>query len=454
MKLNNKKLIKESLILSLPGFISIIISLISIPIHLNIAGTENYGNYIVFHFLLIFTNVLNLGIGKSIVISINNFPKYGKEISFEGVKYTAYLFLMIIFILIFMFFLSLNFSYSFYIFNIDSIILILGSVTTLWFLTLEGIFQGNEKFKLLSFFNFLFYSLSLSFPSLLLVKYKNLNFDELIYIALIIKFISVILMLIYIIFNNYLKRSKSSFLYKNLSKNSKWISLNLILVQFYDLIDKIFIKYFYGPIALATYSIPQQLTGKLSILSKGISTFLLPYFSKKNIKKNNLNFSLNIFLFYIPLVIFITFPFYEFFLSLWLGDQLNTSIILLSKIFSISVIFACTSHILVTKFEADKKLNLNLKIELLILPVFLFILLTFIKLQYSLIIISVVILTKEFILLAIRLFLLKNSLINYNKYFLLLITYLVIMILSFYNIYLFYFSLLIILFVNLKIRND
>ena len=87
MKLNDKKLIKDSFILSLPGLISIIISLISIPIHLKIAGTENYGNYIVFHFLLIFTNVLNLGIGKSIVISINNFQKYVKEISFEGIKY-------------------------------------------------------------------------------------------------------------------------------------------------------------------------------------------------------------------------------------------------------------------------------------------------------------------------------------------------------------------------------
>ena len=184
-----------------------------------------------------------------------------------------------------MVFLSLNFSYSFYIFNINSVILILGSVTTLWFLTLEGIFKEMKNFKLLSFFNFLFYSLSLSFPSLLLVKYNNLHFDDLIYVALIIKFISVILMLIYIKFNNYFKKSKSLFLYKNLSKNSKWISLNFILIQFYDLIDKIFIKYFYGPIALTTYSVPQQLTGKLSILSKGISAFLLPYFSKKYKKK-------------------------------------------------------------------------------------------------------------------------------------------------------------------------
>ena len=90
-------------------------------------------------------------------------------------------------------------------------------------------------------------------------------------------------MLIFIIFNKYLKRSKKLILYKNLKKNSKWISLNIILIHFYDIIDKILIKFFIGPIALATYSIPQQLTGKLSILSKGISAFLLQTYQKNRV---------------------------------------------------------------------------------------------------------------------------------------------------------------------------
>ena len=47
--------------------------------HLNIAGVENYGNYIIFHFLLIISSILNLGIGKSIAVSINNYPKKIKK---------------------------------------------------------------------------------------------------------------------------------------------------------------------------------------------------------------------------------------------------------------------------------------------------------------------------------------------------------------------------------------
>ena len=88
MKLRINKLLKNSTILSIPGILSILLSLISIPIHLNIVGVENYGNYIIFHFLLIISSVLNFGIGKSIAVSINNYPKKSKEVGYEGVKYT------------------------------------------------------------------------------------------------------------------------------------------------------------------------------------------------------------------------------------------------------------------------------------------------------------------------------------------------------------------------------
>ena len=77
------------------------------------------------------------------------------------------------------------------------------------------------------------------------------------------------------------KYSNSKILYKNLKANSKWITLNNILIQFYDLFDKYLIKYFLGPVAVATYSIPQQLTGKLSIISKVLVLFCYPNYQKR-----------------------------------------------------------------------------------------------------------------------------------------------------------------------------
>ena len=176
----NKKLLLNSTILSIPGLISIFISLLAIPIHLKIAGIENYGNYIIFHFFLTISFFLNLGIVKSIVISINNFPNYKKEVAFEGIKYTLFICLFILFFLIIflLFFQQL-----------------LGIIISLFFLCFEGIFLGNEKFKSSSFFNFIFYSISLSGPSLLLIFYRNLTLENLITISTAIKLLTILIMM-------------------------------------------------------------------------------------------------------------------------------------------------------------------------------------------------------------------------------------------------------------------
>ena len=50
--------------------------------------------------------------------------------------------------------------------------------------------------------------------------------------------------------------------------------------------------------------------------------------------------------------------------------------------------FSCTSHILITKFEASKTLNKNLKIEFILMPFFLISLYIFTSSKFSLIEIS------------------------------------------------------------------
>ena len=50
--MKGNKFFENGIILSLPGLLAIIFSFLAIPIHLKIAGAENYGNYIIFHFIL------------------------------------------------------------------------------------------------------------------------------------------------------------------------------------------------------------------------------------------------------------------------------------------------------------------------------------------------------------------------------------------------------------------
>tara|TARA_Y100001958_G_scaffold157985_1_gene154545 strand:- start:2435 stop:3796 length:1362 start_codon:yes stop_codon:yes gene_type:complete len=453
MNIKINKLLINSSILSLPGILSILLSLISIPVHLSIAGVENYGNYIIFHFLLIISSIFNFGIGKSIVVSINNYPKKNKEICFQGIKYTFFVILIAFFLL----FILLNLKQlSFFskLINPSLIFhLLFGISLSILYSTLEGIFQGTRMFKFLSLFNLIFFSLSLSLPSLILLLNEGLSLKELIIFSLIIKFLASFLMFFLILSKNLILKSNNQILFLNLKKNARWLTLNSILIHFYDLFDKYLVKIFLGPIAIATYSIPQQLTGKLSILSKGFSAYLLTNLSSKNHDNVDFNYTLKIFLQIIPIFILILFPTYEIFLNFWLNEQYNQNILLLTKIFSLCAIFSCTSHILITKFEASKTLDRNLKIEFLFMPFFLSSLYLLTSHNFSLIDISFLILIKEVILLIFRLNLLRSIIKNliFHYFYILLLLSTLYLSINFEN--LFYISL-ILLIISLFIKND
>ena len=453
MNLKIHKLLINSSILSLPGFLSILLSLVSIPIHLNILGVENYGNYIIFHFVLIISSVLNLGIGKSIAVSINNHPKKRREISYQGIKYTFLVILVTLSILIiFFYFKQLTFISKLIDITLVSYFLF-GVVLTILYSSLEGIFQGNRMFKFLSFFNFIFFSLSLSLPSLLLLINGDFSLKELIIFSLIIKFLTTTFMFLVIFIHNLVLKSNNQILFLNLIKNARWLTLNNILVHFYDLFDKYLVKIFLGPIAIATYSIPQQLTGKLSILSKGFSAYLLTNLSSKKSDNTVFNYALKIFLNIIPILIFLLFPLYEIFLNFWLNDQYNQKILLLTKIFSLCAIFSCVSHILITKFEASKTLKRNLKIEFLFIPFFLYSLYFFTSGKFSLIEISFLILLKEVVLLFLRLNLLRKIIKNLFIHYIYILFFLLTLLLSINFENLFYIFL-IGLIISIFIKND
>ena len=450
--MKNNKFFKSGIILSLPGLLSIIVSLIAIPIHLNIAGAENYGNYIIFHFILTISVMFNIGIGKSIVISIGNFPQKNKIIAYQGLKYTLLISLLVSLIFILLNFINSTIFEYFFKSNTIFIYFIICTISTIFYVSLEGILQGNEKYKFLSFYNFLFFSLSLTLPSLTLIYNSEADLDNLLLISTCLKVFTVLAMLLLMIFNNLIKISDNNILINNLKKNSKWLTLNNVLVQFYDIFDKYLVKIFLGPIALTTYSIPQQLTGKLSIFSKGFSAILLTVLSKKKIDNKDLNQTIKIFLKITPAFIFLIFPFYSVLLNFWLGAEFNQNILYLTKIFSLCGIFASTSHILVTKFEASQTLKRNLKFEFILMPFFLLTLYIFISSNYSLIYIASIILIKENILLFLRLNFLKKEIKNIFHYYLYSIFFIMMLYMSFKNEFFFYF-LEIILLISL-IKND
>jgi len=148
MKLAISRLILNGSILSLPGFFSIILSLVSIPIHLKFAGPESYGDYIIFQFVLIISIILNFGISKSIVISINNHTSKNKEIAYEGIKYTFIVISIIISILYIVFYYNNLHEFFRLIPKSLSIYLLFGIGITIFYSSLEAYSRVMKNLKL------------------------------------------------------------------------------------------------------------------------------------------------------------------------------------------------------------------------------------------------------------------------------------------------------------------
>jgi hypothetical protein len=395
---SNKKFFLNSFFSGLPGFISILLSLLSIPIYLKYGGTEEYGSYIFLHFLSFVGQIFNLGLGKISAIRIAQ-NKSVDDNSWILLKKTIKNSLTFFFVLIIFFIIN-----KFYFFFSSYILLlsILSIVITIIFVTIEGVFQGKRLFVKLMLINLFFYGISLSLPPFLLIFYQA-SYKSIFFISLIIK-IAVI-----IISTSYLFRKKPlNFFFKkrpelNYNFNQKWFSISNILSVAYDFADKYLIKIFIGPVALAFYSIPQQLTGKLSIISKGISAVLLPTiaFEKKKLLTKDFLLSLKIFIFIVPVIIFLLFNLFDIFFSFWLRNNSNNEIINLAKIFSIVTWVSCMSHLIITYYEGSGIIKKNTMIEIKFYPFFLSFLFIAV-LNKNLFLITIVILLKEIALFFLR----------------------------------------------------
>lgn len=396
----NKIFFLNSFLSALPGFFSVLLSLLSIPTYLKYGGTKEYGDYIFLHFLSFIAIILNLGLGKISTIIISQ-KKNNDEAAWHLIQKTIKncFFILLIFIFLIIFQNEILPKVSRNVLFLASIGIILTNI----FVTIEGIFQGKKLFISLMLINLFFYGASLSLPTFLLV-FKYTSYQNIFLISLIIKVIVIFFCIAYLFKNKQLK----FFFQTNLAllnlKTQKWFSISNLLSFMYDLIDKYLINFYLGPIALATYSIPQQATGKLSIISKGISAVLLPtiaFEKKKELKNSTFAISLKIFIFVVPLLIFILFNFFNIFFEFWLGKNSSSEIINLAKIFSIIAWVSGLSHLIISYYEGSGSIKKNSIIEITFFPIF-FIFLYFLILNKDLIIISYFILLKEIILFFLR----------------------------------------------------
>ncbi len=403
-----------TLFYSFPSLFSIIISLISIPIFLKFSSPDDYSNFLISHFVLTIAIITNLNIGKITTINIVKKKRSNSEIFFTSIIFT-FLFSFSFTLLIFLLFSSIVHYFSLNTLKVLADLKILfGLFLTNTYLTLEGYYKGNLNYKLLSFFNLFFYSISLSIPSIFIVYDINLNIFT---ISLIVKFLVVLSMFIFVFnkINIYRFKYSKSFV-NDCTNNLKWMTLNTFLNQIYNYLDKYLIKIFLDNLIFIYYTISQQITSKLGdpLLAYN-NIFIAKTFRKNNNESNNLSYSSLFYCIYIFAAFLFLYFFLDIFLKLWLGSAYSVKYFELIKVFFLISTLGSYSKLIIDYYDIVNKSKQSSKIELLILIPFIAGII-FSVINKNIYYFLFLILLKELITLIIRFYYIKN-LFYFKKFF-------------------------------------
>ena len=392
-----RNIIKNSLITSLPSIFSLFLSLFCVPVFLREIGMQNYGEYIFVHLLTSLGLILNLGVGKLLIVNSVN-----KKVDFFCNAILVTTFISTIFFLIL--YSILSFSNTL---NQKIVFIIIGISLTIIYYTVESNLILKRNFRLLSLFNFSFFAFSLNIPIIVKIIFKfEVTLNQLIFISLLVKF----LILLFFLFQQIFEIKNIKLInFKKYLKNSKygiWYSGSNLLLMSYAYLDKYFIKFYLNSSALAIYSIPQQICGKINILSKAISTVFLPEIKSK---KSHISYNkvINIYFFIFFPTLLISFNFFDELLIFWLQENYDTKIYTLTKVFALVYFFSSFSEIIIVEFEATKKIDKITKIEGFIFPIFLvvlFLIFTKFRNENTIFNVAYFLLLKEFVFTNIKVF--------------------------------------------------
>ena len=459
MSLYNNKYLNNVLISGLPGILSIFLSFFSIPIFLNFLSTDYYANFLIQHSILTLGMVLNLNLGKFAAIKIQKVKSKSKKqvifTSFITSFVTGLLLSATAYFIILFFFENKNF------FDISSS-LFLGLFVTILYISTEHIIKGLGYYRLYSFSNFLFYSVSLSLPAffLLINTQSFIVINNLFIISLYVKYFSLFSLILYLVFKSDLMFTKINFiLFQEFKLHSKWMTITAFYNQIYDYIDKYLIKISLGATMLVTYAVPQLIAAKLTIFSHAIIAVLLPRLStKKNNKQKTEILSANLYLFLclIGSVLIIALPFYDKLLSWWLKDAYNLEILQIFKVFILLTFLGCFSNIIVAFYEANLVSKKNTRYETLsIIP---FCIGLFFCVYYkNIFLFAFLLMLKEFIMLFIRIDNIKMYIVSFQFFSIGILLFFLAYMFSFFSYFYFayivsfFFILLLIIKLPLKI---
>lgn len=454
-----------TLINSLPGIFSIMLSLISIPIFLQKLDYGLYGIYLMQHIFLSLGYIINFGVNKLILISSAKKSMGKKSDNFTSVILTliiATILSILIMVTIKLIYIFTKFQTLDFLFNIYTLV---GLILTSVYITLESIFKSEMKFTYINLSNFIFFGLSISSPAfyiLLKENFKIINFDdasnELFQISFICKIISILFLLIYIKKLSLFQIKISQKFLILFKKNYLSFSILEFLNTTFEYIDRAAIKIFFGNDNLAIYSTSQQVASKSTIFSKAFIAYFLPIISKNKKKYSGLEIyeRANFFIFIFGgLGVYIAQPLSEIFFQIWLSEKYLIDFPNIFKILIIAYFFYTLSMVNISLLEINFKISKISRIEILYLVIHIILLILLSK-QYNLVNIAFIYLLKEISLLTIRYFYINKFHVIRPEIIFFLALFLFFTLMNYYylNIYFYIIGFIVLIFNLLYLKKN
>ena len=402
---NKYTLIKGSFFLSLPGILSAFIALISIPIYLEKVSINLYSDFLLQHFFLTISIVLNLGLSKISNIEIakikdkKNLNNKIRIIFNISVIQSIFISLLIYLLLKFLILkLKIDNLYS-----IIDIKILFGLFITNIYLTMDSILKGQLYYMLSAFINLVFYSFSISLPVFFCLFFE-IKYNFLFNVSLFIKLFILIVLLFFILKNiNFFKKIKKDNFVNVYINSYKWISINLLFQQTYNYFDKYLIKIFFNNMFFVFYSVSQQIASKLTIPFNGLNTMFLTLNSKSKGNINELIKCLYLYIFLINIIFYMLEPLLDPMLKLWLKTNYDEHYLILGLTFFLIGGIGSLSNVLLDFYDINNLSKKNFKIDLSIFLPFLT-MVTFAIYYNSIYYVAFSILLKDIILIVIRIF--------------------------------------------------
>jgi O-antigen/teichoic acid export membrane protein len=445
LKIDNN--LKKIFIYSLSGIASIFVSFFSIIIFLKYFSVNEYANYIIQHvFITIGQGVLHLNIGKIASIKLQNLNEITKKkvisLSFylsviSGIILSTLLFLL--FVLASKKFQIIEITFSLFIALIISCI----------YQTLEDIGKGLGFIKISSFLNWFFFNFSFTVPAFLMIikPAREIIIAEAFNISLIFKIMGLILFIIYFLKKKKFTLIKPEFkLIKNFFYPSLWLTISAMYSQIFYNLDKYIIKISLGSGQLILYSLPQQISSKLGVISQAVSAVLLPNLSKKNSNKKEI-ITANLYgvFYFLSFILIFSLPFLDNILFFILKDKYNLLATIILKFFILINLFNCMSNIIIDKYHSELNTIKDLKYLTFAIVPFVLGLIIFGQIKQILYFVFLILL-KDFLLLIKRILSAKNLILNYKFLILQIIILTILCVSDTYQIYWAYVLALIIFF--------